>query len=118
MYPDLYCCNRRNGLAAELIGTATTVRDGLMPGSQYMSYRNISAEDFDDVLDKGVYIFSKDTSFANFGSPTTGYGLLEVARSGGYILQRLTFYSNSTQKTETRQRMSFNSGADWTLIDS
>ena len=103
-------------VAAELIGTATTVRDGLMPGSQYMSYRNISAEDFDDMLDKGVYIFSKDTSFANFGSPTTGYGLLEVARSGSYILQRLTFYSNSSQKTETRQRMSFNSGADWTLI--
>ena len=83
-----------------------------------MSYRNISAEDFDDVLDKGVYIFSKDTSFANFGSPTTGYGLLEVARNGSYILQRLAFLSNSTQKLETRQRMSFNSGADWTLIDS
>lgn len=89
-----------------------------MPGSQYMSYRNISAEDFDDVLDKGVYIFSKSTSFANFGSPTTGYGLLEVVRNGSYILQRLTFHSNSTQKTETRQRMSFNNGADWMLIDS
>ena len=105
-------------IAAELIGTATTVRDGLMPGSQYMSYRNISAEDFDDVLDKGVYIFSKDTAFANFGSPTTGYGLLEVVKRTDYILQRLTFYSNSSQKTETRQRMSFNNGADWTLIDS
>lgn len=105
-------------VAAELIGTATTVRDGLMPGSQYMSYRNISAEDFDDVLDKGVYIFSKDTSFANFGSPTTGYGLLEVVRHGSYILQRLAFHSNSSQKTETRQRISFNNGADWTQIDS
>ena len=105
-------------IAAELIGTATTVRDGLMPASQYMSYRNISAEDFDDGLEKGVYRFSKDTAFANVGSPTTGYGLLEVVRYKDYILQRLTFYSNSTQKPETRQRMSFNGGADWTLIDA
>ena len=82
-----------------------------------MSYRNISAEDFDDVLDKGVYIFSKGV-FDNFGTPVSGYGLLEVVRNGSYILQRLTFHSNSVQKLETRQRMSFNNGADWTLIEN
>ena len=102
-------------IAAELIGTATTVRDGLMPGSQYMSYRNISAEDFDDVLDKGVYIFSKGV-FNNFGTPVSGYGLLEVVRNGSYILQRLTFYSNSTLLSEVRQRISFNNGADWAQL--
>ena len=95
---------------------ATARKDGLMPASQYMSYRNISAEDFDDVLDKGVYIFSKGTSFANFGDPTTGYGLLEVVRNGSYILQRLTFHSNSTLLPEVRQRISFNNGADWAQL--
>ena len=102
---------------SELIGTATPSKNGLMPASQYMSGRNVSAEDFDNVLDKGVYIFSKSELFANFGDPVTGYGLLEVVRCSGYILQRLTLYSNSTQKPETMRRVSFNNGADWTLID-
>ena len=37
MYPDLYCCNRRNGLAAELIGTATASKNGLISASIFRS---------------------------------------------------------------------------------
>ena len=66
------------GDVAELMPVATAEKNGLMNKLQYVNYGNVSNKSFNEVIDLGRYVFSKE-NFSDSDMPQKGgYGILEV----------------------------------------
>lgn len=107
-------------VVAELMPVATAEKNGLMNKLQYVNYGNVSNKSFNEVLDLGRYVFSKE-NFSDSDMPQKGgYGILEVIAVSGhqYRLQRFTFVdTKDSNKAKVMIRLSLDKGKTWEVIE-